>query len=89
MYAIRSYYDGDLYITGALSDWQLNDRNKMEYDEASRSYQLTMLLKQGFYNYQYHYLENGTQKAEVSEYDRITSYNVCYTKLLRSALLHK
>ncbi len=65
----QPYKNGDLYITGALSDWQLNDRNKMEYDEASRSYQLTMLLKQGFYNYQYHYLENGTQKAEVSEYE--------------------
>lgn len=43
----------DFYVFGALSDWQINDNCKMYYDFGEKKYKLRMLLKQGFYNYQY------------------------------------
>ncbi|MCG8581952.1 MAG: DUF5103 domain-containing protein [Bacteroidales bacterium] len=63
------YVDGHLYVTGGLNDWQLNEANRMEYNFNTHMYELTMLLKQGFYNYQYHFLENNHQQAEVERFE--------------------
>jgi len=63
------YVDGQIYVTGGLSDWQLNQSNKMEYNFNTKMYELTLLLKQGFYNYQYHFLENALTKAEVERFE--------------------
>ncbi|MBK3516896.1 type IX secretion system plug protein [Carboxylicivirga marina] len=63
------YVDGHIYVTGGLNDWQLNDANRMEYNFTTRMYELSMLLKQGFYNYQYHFLENNFTKAEVERFE--------------------
>jgi hypothetical protein len=43
----------DMYLMGALNDWNFNDKNKMWYDYESGSYQCSLLLKQGYYNYLY------------------------------------
>lgn len=43
----------DVYVFGAISDWRLSDNNKMIYNSAKGAYEVTMLLKQGFYNYEY------------------------------------
>jgi len=51
---------GNFYVFGALSGWECNDNNKMEYDFGEKAYKLRMLLKQGFYNYEYVFMENGT-----------------------------
>lgn len=45
--------DNDFYVFGSLSDWQIKDNCKMYYDFGEKKYKLRMLLKQGFYNYQY------------------------------------
>lgn len=45
--------DGDVYVTGGLSYWNLGNENKMQYDTAQGLYQTRMLLKQGWYDYQY------------------------------------
>jgi hypothetical protein len=42
-----------VYLTGGLSNWQNNDKNRMAYDYDRDVYTLTLLLKQGYYNYQY------------------------------------
>lgn len=63
------FIDDDVYVTGGLSDWQLDKRNKMNYNYESKAYELSLLLKQGFYNYQYHFLENGKTKAEVERFE--------------------
>ncbi len=63
------YTDGDIYVTGGLSDWQVNAANRMEYNFNNHMYELTMLLKQGFYNYQYHFLEKGHKQAEVERFE--------------------
>ena len=41
----------DVYLLGALSDWQLDDNNKMQYDYEAGGYRCDMLLKQGYYNF--------------------------------------
>lgn len=45
--------DGEVYVTGGLSYWNLGSENKMQYDTAQGLYQTRMLLKQGWYDYQY------------------------------------
>lgn len=46
--------DGSVYVTGELTHWLLNEDNKMHYDSVAREYQLSLLLKQGWYDYQYY-----------------------------------
>ena len=41
------------YVLGALSNWGKNPASKMLYDEKKGVYQSTLLLKQGWYDYQY------------------------------------
>jgi len=43
----------DVYISGNFNNWQLNDANKLDYNPDTGLYEAKMLLKQGFYNYQY------------------------------------
>lgn len=43
----------EVYMTGALTNWKLDQRAKMIYDYDDHLYHLTLLLKQGYYNYQY------------------------------------
>ncbi|MEE4115725.1 MAG: DUF5103 domain-containing protein [Marinilabiliaceae bacterium] len=45
--------NGDVYVNGALSGWELNEQNRMSYNYELNRYELTMLLKQGWYNYIY------------------------------------
>lgn len=45
--------NGDVYILGELSDWDLKESNRMRYNTESSRYEATMLLKQGWYNYIY------------------------------------
>ena len=43
----------ELFISGNFNNWKLNDLNKLEYNNDSGLYEATLLIKQGFYNYQY------------------------------------
>ena len=40
-----------VYVFGMLSDWKLNDRNRMLFNNDKQAYELIMLLKQGWYDY--------------------------------------
>jgi hypothetical protein len=44
---------GDFYVSGAFTDFRLSDETRMEYNEKTKSYSLRLLLKQGYYNYEY------------------------------------
>ncbi|MCC5920791.1 MAG: DUF5103 domain-containing protein [Cyclobacteriaceae bacterium] len=48
-------FKGDVYIVGAMNDWQLQEFNKMEYNEDIPGYGGMLFLKQGLYNFKYHY----------------------------------
>jgi hypothetical protein len=43
----------DVYIFGELSDWQLKEEFKMDWNEKSGQYEKSMMLKQAYYNYYY------------------------------------
>jgi len=45
--------DRKVYLMGGLSNWQFNEQNQLNYDYDQEVYTLTLLLKQGYYDYQY------------------------------------
>jgi len=45
--------EGNLYIYGALTNWEIDDNAKMTYNFKTRAYEATIFVKQGYYNYQY------------------------------------
>ena len=57
--------DQDVYVMGAITDWNLDDKNKMTYDYERKGYALNLLLKQGYYDYIYAVRERGQKTADV------------------------
>ena len=49
----RPFFDGALYVDGDLFENELNLKNRMQYDNDTKCYWLTALVKQGGYDYQY------------------------------------
>lgn len=45
--------DGDVFVTGGFTNWNLSEENKMRYDSTQNIYTSRILLKQGWYDYQY------------------------------------
>jgi hypothetical protein len=43
----------DVYVSGNFNNWQLNDSNRLSYNFDTGLYEGLILLKQGFYNYQF------------------------------------
>ncbi|MEZ4804336.1 MAG: DUF5103 domain-containing protein [Bacteroidia bacterium] len=43
----------DVYVFGELSDWQIKDEFKMDWNEKSHQYEKTLMMKQAYYNYYY------------------------------------
>ncbi len=58
--------DGNLYIMGELTYWQFMEEGLMKYNYDKRAYEAAMFLKQGYYNYQYVFLEDGKTAGDVS-----------------------
>jgi len=56
----------DIYVHGKFNNWKLNELNKLKYNTQSGYYEATILLKQGFYNYQYVTKNN---EGIISNYD--------------------
>ena len=46
-------FAGKVYVTGGFNYWNLNDENRMDYDSTGKEYRARVLLKQGWYDYQY------------------------------------
>jgi hypothetical protein len=60
---------GKLYVSGALNNWVYNKENVMTWDQDRTEYQCTMLLKQGWYNYEYIFIKDGESTAEPSVFE--------------------
>ena len=56
--------DGNFYILGALTNWQFLPEAKMNYDFSRKAYSCTMLLKQGYYNYEYVFVGNNSTTGD-------------------------
>ncbi len=55
---------GSVNVFGALTNWTANTTNEMKWNFERAAYELTLLLKQGYYNYQYVYVPEGAKKAD-------------------------
>ena len=47
------YPNQDVYLLGKFTDYHLNDQSKMSFNVERGIYEVSLLLKQGFYNYMY------------------------------------
>ena len=55
---------GSVNVFGALTGWNANKSNEMKWNYETAGYELSLLLKQGYYNYQYVYVPDGAKKAD-------------------------
>jgi hypothetical protein len=56
----------DIYVFGELSAWNYLPGNRMIYNYDTRQYELGLMLKQGYYNYQYIALPFDSNEGDVS-----------------------
>lgn len=57
---------GGVYVFGEISGWKCAENNKMKYDLEKKTYELELLLKQGYYNYEYVYIDPRSNIADNS-----------------------
>ncbi len=72
---------GNLYVFGALSDWRVDNTNKMTFNEDEEAYELLLNLKQGYYDYEYVFVEDGKNRIdetviEGSHYETRNEYHI-------------
>jgi hypothetical protein len=60
---------GKMYISGNLNNWILDKNNLMNYNNSRKEYECTILLKQGWYNYEYDFLKDGDTNATLSLFE--------------------
>jgi len=54
---------GEVYVFGGLTNWNLRNDAKMVYSEQESCYETSLMLKQGYYNYTYLFVEEGEVEA--------------------------
>jgi hypothetical protein len=60
---------GQMYVSGNLNNWLFNRNNLMKYNPEKSQYECTMLLKQGWYNYEYVFLRDGDNEGVASKFE--------------------
>lgn len=72
-FALKQYpqlKDGNVYIFGKLTDWKFKEEFKMNYDTLNNAYKKEILLKQGYYNYMYGVVKDGSKnKGDLTTYE--------------------
>lgn len=73
--------DGNMYVSGGFNNWEFNANNIMIYNPLKKQYECTILLKQGWYNYEYVFLKEGSTGGiatlfESNHYDTENDYTV-------------
>lgn len=67
LYSPQPIHDSEVYLFGALTDWQIKPYYKMVYNDEITSYIGEFELKQGRYDYLYAVVPNGKTKPEFDE----------------------
>lgn len=75
------WFDGGVYVGGEWNQNRLDHRSKMVYNNDTRRYELTTLLKQGGYDFQFWFLPKGSRRAtllrtEGSYWETANSYRI-------------
>jgi hypothetical protein len=60
---------GKMYVSGGLNYWFFDKNNLMLYNPVKKEYECTMLLKQGWYNYEYVFLKDGETNGTASLFE--------------------
>ena len=74
--------NGNLYLFGKFCDWKFKEELKLEYDTLNQNYFKEVLLKQGYYNYQYCFVKDGSKDTgdisiiEGSHYETKNEYSI-------------
>ncbi len=67
---------GDVYVCGQWTGETFNPECKMEYDDINKQYHAAVLLKQGYYSYQYRQQDGATARTEGDFYQTENEYSV-------------
>lgn len=76
--AVPELKDGSVYVMGLFNNWVRGAENKMKYNKAKNQYETSLVLKQGWYDYQY-YVDSPslpTWHFEGSHFQTENSYDV-------------
>jgi hypothetical protein len=60
---------GKIYVSGELNNWIFDKNNLMSYNSEKKQYECTILLKQGWYNYEIVYLKDGASRPTDSMFE--------------------
>ena len=60
------YTADKVFVSGALCNWSSNEKNQMKFNEETNRFELTLLLKQGLYDYSF---EKQDYDGIINEYD--------------------
>ena len=60
----QPFIDGKLYVFGQLSNWSCTKENEMTYNYERKMYELRMLLKQGYFDYEYAFVKTANNKID-------------------------
>jgi hypothetical protein len=79
--AIPELLDKDIFLTGALIEGMPNEATKMVFNPANNCFDGLLLLKQGYYDYQYIVKENGELAGSIlltegSHYETNNEYSI-------------
>lgn len=58
--------NGNVYVLGGLTDWKYLPDFKMRYSYENEGYECKALLKQGYYNYHFAVLKDGSQYGDLT-----------------------
>jgi len=75
------FMNGNVYVVGDLTQWQLDEKSRMEYQPERKAYTLRLQLKQGYYAYQLLFVPVGeteglTATLEGDHYETPNDYTV-------------
>lgn len=59
--AYQEVEGGKMYVSGGLNNWKPDKNSLMTYNSRDRQYECAILLKQGWYNYEFAFLRDGDQ----------------------------
>lgn len=72
--------DGDMYLSGNLTNWAIDDKSKMHYNADRSCYETSIQLKQGWYNFKYLFVGSDNKvdetRFEGSHYETENDYTV-------------
>lgn len=58
--------NGNFYVFGELTDWNFNREAMLRYNYDKKMYETSLYLKQGYYNYEYVFLKDGSSVGDQS-----------------------